>query len=359
MTRESSTWLVSADDLKVFSQAVLERVGLPANDAGIVADHLVVADLRGVHSHGAVRLPWYVSGIETATINPRPNLRRVRQRRCVGLLDGDNGMGQVVAARGMEWALEMAHAEGIGVVGVRRSNHFGTCAYYGHMAAQQDYIGLVFTGSWPLMAPWGGKEPMLGNHPLAVAIPADEEPPVVLDIATSVVAQGRIALVAKKGESIPEGWALDKEGRPTQDPREALEGLLMPLGGYKGYGLSLVIGILSAVLTGSAISWEMLDIPAVCKGLGINAGHFFMAIDVETFVPLPEFKRRVDGVVRTLKTCPRAEGVERIYVPGEIEYLKEQAYRAEGIPVAAAVMQELRELAARLEVEFLWSGRET
>lgn len=358
MTQENQTWLVLADDLKAFSQAIMESAGLSTDNAGIVTDALVAADLSGVHSHGVMRLPWYVSGLQAGAINPRPNLRQVRQRRCTGLLDGDSGMGQVVAVRGMEWALEMARTEGIGVVGVRNSNHFGTCAYYARLAARQDYIGIVLTNGWPIMAPWGGKNPMLGNHPLAVAIPAGEEPPVVLDIATSVVAQGKIALAAKKGERIPEGWALDEEGQPTQDPQKALTGLVMPLGGHKGYGLSLVIGVLSAVLTGAAIGWEMLDIPGAYRGMGTNVGHFLMAIDVETLVPLSEFKHRMDDVVRTLKACPKAEGVDRIYVPGEIEFLKEQAYRVEGIPMAAAVMHELRDLATRLDVGFPWSGGE-
>ena len=354
MTRENSTWHVSAGDLKALSQDILEHAGLPSSDASIVADNLVTADLRGVHSHGVVRLPWYVSALQAGGVNSHPNLRRVHHRHCVGLLDGDNGMGQVVAAQGMKWALEIAHTEGIGVVGVRGSNHFGTCAYYVQMATRQDYIGIVFTNGWPLMAPWGGKEAMLGNHPLAVGIPAGEEPPVILDMATSVVAQGTIDLAYKKGECIPEGWAMDKRGWPTQDPREALDGLIMPLGGHKGYGLSLVIGFLTTVLTGAAMSWEMLDIPSLCRGLGTNVGHLLMAIDVDSFIPLAEFKRRMEKMVRTLKACPRAEGVDRIYMPGEIEYLKQRTYQAEGIPIASVVRQELRELAARFKVEFPW-----
>ena len=195
---------------------------------------------------------------------------------------------------------------------------------------------------------------MLGNHPLAVGIPAGEEPPVILDMATSVAAQGTIALALKKGECIPEGWAMDRRGRPTQDPREALDGLIMPLGGYKGYGLSLVIGVLTAVLTGAATSWEMLDIPSLCRGLGTNVGHLLMAIDVESFIPLAEFKRLIDQMVRTLKACPRAEGVDRIYMPGEIEHLRQQTYQTEGIPMDSVVREELRELAVRFKVEFPW-----
>ena len=354
MSEETSTLRVSADDLKAFCQAILEHVGLPANDAELVADTLVAADLGGVHSHGVMRLSHYVPGLIAGAINLHPRLSRVRESRCTGLLDGDNGMGQIVAVRAMEWAVEMTLAAGIGVVGVRNSNHFGTCGYYARMAIQHDYIGIVLTNGFPTMAPWGGKKLMLGNHPLAIAIPTDEEPPVVLDISTSVVSQGKVILAAKKGETIPDGWAMDREGRPTQDPQEALDGLLMPLGEHKGYGLSLVIAVLSAALTGAAMSWEMVDTPERYMYMGVNIGHFLMAIDVQNFVPLPEFKHRMDEVVRALRESPKAAGVDRIFVPGEMYSARQQTYLTEGIPMDPNVMRELRNLANQLDLNFHW-----
>ena len=356
MAEKNSTCKIDAGELHAFTQDIFERAGLSAEDAGIVADNLVGADLSGVHSHGVMRLPWYTGGLRNGAVNLRPNMQRLRQRRCSGLLDGDNGMGQVVGARAMEWAIEMAKAEGVGTVGVYHSNHFGAAALFARMALEHDLIGIAMTNSGPLMAPWGGKERMLGNHPIAFAIPGGEELPVVLDIATSVAAFGKINLAAMKGESIPVGWAMDKEGRPTTDAKEAEQGLVAPLGGHKGYGLSLVIGVLSAVLTGAAFGWEMLEVSGQKLMQGVNVGHFFMAFDVENYIDLGEFKQHMDEVIRHLRACPRIEGVDRIYIPGEIEFLKERAYGTEGIPVSGAVLSELRELAGELGAKFPWSS---
>ena len=355
MSAENSVWRVSTDELNAFVASIMVRVGMAPGGAAIVADNLVAADLAGMHSHGVMRVPWYVSGLQKGAVNPRPTLRRTSQRRYAGALDGDNGMGQVIAVRGMEWALEMTHNEGIGMVGVQHSNHFGAAAHFARMAAIEGYIGAAMTNGYPNMAAWGGTQRMLGNHPLDVAIPSGEAPPVVLDIASSVAAQGKIALAAKKGESIPLGWALDENGQPNQDSQQAVDGLLMPLGGHKGYGMSLVILVMSAVLTGATMSWEMPSLQTGQRGLGNDVGHFLMAIDVENLCPLAVFKQRMDEAIAALKACPRADGVDSIYVPGELEFLKEKAYRAEGIPMAEAVMQELRELVSRLDVGFPWS----
>lgn len=352
MSGDSMTWRMSAQDLKEWSQDILGQVGLHDDDASRVADHLITADLRGVHSHGVVRMPWYVSGLESGAINPCPKVRRVPGGRSVGVLDGDNGMGQVVAGSAMEWALEMACAEGVGVVAVRGSNHFGTCAYYAEMATQQNLIGIAITNGWPLMAPWGGRKPMLGNHPLAIGIPTKEEPPILFDMATSVAAQGKIALAAAKGERLPMGWALDKAGRATDDAQEALEGLLMPVGGHKGYGLSLMIGLLAGTLSGAAMSWEMRDMASLTSGLGTDVGHLMAAISVNRFILLDEFQRRVDESVRSLRACPKADGVDRVYVPGEIEYETMQLYLKEGIPLHSVVAKDLVGLAARFGVGF-------
>lgn len=355
MIVKDATYRVNEQELRAFTQAVFERAGLTPEDAGISADNLVDADLTGVHSHGVMRIPWYAGGIMKGAINLRPNIQRLRRRRCSGLLDGDNGMGQVVAYRAMEWAIEMAQAEGVGTVAVNHSNHFGAAALFARMALKHDFIGIAMTNSGPLMAPWGGKERMLGNHPIAFAIPAGEELPVVLDIATSVAAFGKIQLAAMKGELIPDDWAMDKEGRPTTDANTALQGLVSPLGGYKGYGLSLVVGVLSAVLSGAAFGWEMLKVPGQQMMQGVNVGHFLMAVDVENYIDRNEFKGHMDDIIRHLKNCPRIEGVERIYLPGEPELLKEQQYRSEGVPVSGAVLDELRKIAGELGVKYPWS----
>ena len=248
---ETDQKFAKADDLRKFAREVLTRVGVPSDHAAMTANSLVEADQRGVHTHGLAYLPVYVQRLMAGGINPAPAIRLVSERPSTALIDGDNGLGQVVGVQAIQLAINKAREHGAGLVGVRNSNHFGAAAHYAMAAAREGMIGLAMSNIGPTMAPWGGITPCYGNNPISYAVPTGEAA-IVLDMATSVVSRGRISAAAARGETIPLGWACDREGRPTQDPNLALEGLLLPVGGYKGYGIALLIDILSGVLTGGA-----------------------------------------------------------------------------------------------------------
>jgi len=282
-------------------------------------------------------------------INATPNVKIIKESNTSALIDADNGMGHIASYKAMEMCIDKAKKYGMGSVGVRNSNHFGINAFYSMMALEEGLIGLTFTNTSPLMAPFGGRERLLGSNPLCIAVPAGEEPDVVLDMATSVVARGKIEVAARKGMKIPEGWAIDAEGRVTVDPKQALEGALLPFGGPKGYGLAMVVDILSGVLTGSKFGPETgslfgdLDRPQ-------EVGHFFMAINIESFMPLETFKKRMDSMIRRIRNSEKAVGFDRIYMPGEIEYEKTLELQKTGIPVNEKVIAELNDLAASLNI---------
>jgi LDH2 family malate/lactate/ureidoglycolate dehydrogenase len=262
----------------------------------------------------------------------------------MALLDGDNGLGQVVAARAMERAIALAERSGVGLVGVRNSTHFSMAACYAMMALNRDMIGLVVNSGRALMAPWGGTKALISDNPTAVAVPAGEERPVVLDMALSVVARGKIKEALRRGESIPPDWATDRSGRPTTEPAEALAGLLSPIGGPKGYGLALINGLLAGVLMDGTFAWQVgsayddLDRPQ-------RVGHLLAAIDVSSFMPVAEFRARVDELIQEIRRCRTAPGVERVYLPGEIEFECQEERSREGIPLSEALWEELCEMA--------------
>ncbi|HEY8477443.1 MAG TPA: Ldh family oxidoreductase [Chloroflexota bacterium] len=337
--------------LREFTVQCFTAAGVPAEDARVVAENLIEANLRGVDTHGITRLLGiYIKRLRAGLVNTRPNIRVVSESPSTVLLDGDNGLGAVVGRRAMELAIARARHAGSAWVGVRNSNHFGACAHFTMMAARADMVGIALTNGPKSMAPWGGVTPYLSTNPISFAVPSDDGP-VVLDMATSVVAKGHIFLAAAKGERIPEGWAMDKRGRPTTDPREAIEGLVMPLAGHKGYGLSMMIDILCGILTGGAFGpyigslYTDMDRPQ-------QVGHLFGAIDISRFVPVEEFKTRLGQMVREIRSCERAEGVERIYVPGEIEAEKAARRLREGVPIPEPIRQEFIAVARELGVPF-------
>src|SRR5450756_2716469 len=238
MADDKAGVVVLADPLREYATQVFMKYGMPRDEAAIVADHLVEADLRGVYSHGVLRIEPYTARLKAGAMNPRPKITILRETPGTALVDGDDGSGQVVGVRAMEIAIRKAKEVGVGYVGVRHSNHFGTCAYYAQMAVAHDMIGFAATpGGTNIMAPWGGITPLLGNNPFGVAIPAGKEFPVVLDMAQSVVARGKIAHAVKTGSPIPPTWALNRHGEPTTDAKEGYAGLVQPVGGYKGYGM--------------------------------------------------------------------------------------------------------------------------
>jgi LDH2 family malate/lactate/ureidoglycolate dehydrogenase len=343
------------EPLVEFASTAFARAGMGADDARLTATSLVMADLRGVTTHGLVRLPVYVRNLRDGTADPGAQPEVLRESGGTALVDGQNAMGQVVSARAMELAIAKARQVGVGAVTVRNSNHFGTCAHWALMAAEQGMIGIASTNGSAAMAPTGGLEMLVGNNPLAIAAPSDEPYPVVLDMALTVVARGRIRLAQMNGEAIPLGWGLDKQGQPTTDPAAALTGSLLPVGGYKGYGLAVMVDLLTAVLSGAALSPELENMgftlnqsdEKLVKGPlepGVGTGHFFLALDVQQLMPLAEFKRRASAYAAMLHAAPRADGVERIYLPGEIEWRTEQDRRANGIAYEASLVREWQKL---------------
>jgi LDH2 family malate/lactate/ureidoglycolate dehydrogenase len=327
---------IRPDRLKTCVTGIFVGHGVPESDAQVVADSLVEADLRGVSSHGVVRVPTYVAGLQNGSINPRPNLEIVSDAGPRALLDGDDGMGQVAANRAMHLAIDRAREHGIGAVGLRRSRHCGAMAYWAMQALEADCIGFATTNAGLNMAPTGGRDKIVGNNPLAIAVPTNRSWPMVLDMATSVVAGGKLDVAAIRGQKIPLDWATDLEGRPTDDPLLARKGLLLPVGGPKGYGLALMLDVFAGVLTGARFG----------GGLGIpGSGQFFLAIQVEGFMPIDEFRSRMDQVIDQIHQSRLAPGSERIFVPGEIEYEMSQRRGKEGIPLEEPIVRNLERLA--------------
>lgn len=333
--------------LEEFSTKVFLALGIPEEDAKVTAHILAQADLRGIDSHGVARLSIYAKRLKLGLINKHPNIKVVHEKAGGAIVDGDNGLGQVVAHNAMKLCLKKAKENGVAAVGVRNSNHFGIGAYYAMMALEEDMIGIMATNTSPLMAPFGGKEPLLGTNPIAMAVPAGNEYPVVLDMATSLVPRGKIEIFARKREKLPSGWAIDTEGRPTQDPAEALKGTLLPMGGPKGYGLSMMVDLFAGVLAGAAVGGNIgslfgnMDRPQ-------NVGHYMMAIDVGSFRPLDEFKATMDDYIRTIKQSAPAQGVKELFLPGEIEFVKTKERVEKGVSLNPVVVQNLLTLAQEL-----------
>jgi LDH2 family malate/lactate/ureidoglycolate dehydrogenase len=336
--------------------AILEAVGVPTEGARQTAEVLATADLRGIHSHGVYRLPFYVEALERGLVEPDPDIRVERETPTSALIHGGNGLGPVVGIRAMEVCLEKARASGMAAVGVHHSNHYGIAGYYAMMALRYDMIGLSMTNAAANVAPTGAARKALGTNPIAVAVPAGEERPFVLDMATSVVAQGKIATRVKQGLEIPLGWGLDRFGQPTTDGRAILEegGSILPLGGlaetagYKGYGLATLVDILCGPLTGALFGVSIPKWLAPGRTGPHNIGHFFAAMRVDLFRPVDEFKAEMDRLIRQLRGLPRARGVDRIYVAGEKELEAEEENRRLGIPLPRPHREALQALAARL-----------
>src|SRR5271155_5227162 len=341
---------VPAERLTAFVVRAFIAAGIPATDAETLAQLMVEADLRGSDTHGVIRLPLYVRRIRAGGINPRPNIRLVSDRPSAALVDGDNGMGHLVMRRAAEVAIEKAKATGIGWVGARMSNHAGPAALYVTMPLKHDMIGLYFAvGSSNHLPPWGGSESLLGTNPMAVAVPAHQEPPIVLDMAPTVAAYGKVRLKAQRGEQMPVGWMIDRAGKPLTDPKRADEGHLLPIGDYKGYGLSLIIGLLAGALNRAAIGREVIDFVKE-TGKASNTGQAIAALSVETFMPAEEFKRAVDGLIRDIRNSRRLPGVERIWLPGEQSHAKLLDRRAHGVPMPKVLRESLDTVARDLNV---------
>jgi len=342
---------VPAERLAALVTRAFTAAGLPADDAQTLASLMVEADLRGSDTHGVIRLPLYVRRIRAGGINAKPNMRVVSDRPSAALIDGDNGMGHLVMRRAAELAIDKAKATGIGWVGARMSNHAGPAALYVTMPLKHDMIGLYFAvGSSNHLPPWGGSESLLGTNPMAIAVPAEHEPPIVLDMSPTVAAYGKVRLKAQRGEQMPAGWMIDRDGKPLTDPKRADEGHLLPIGDYKGSGLSLIIGLLAGALNRAAVGRDVIDFVKEA-GKPTNTGQAIAALSIEAFLPAHEFKRAVDRLIRDIRDSPRLPGVERIWLPGEQTHTKLLDRRVHGVPVPKTLRESLDTVARDLNVE--------
>ena len=353
---------VQETKLKEFCNRVWTKLGVPEKDAQVTTDVLVLADLRGVESHGVARLPRYYTDLKNGWTKPTDQSKVVKETKATALIDGGQSLGQVVGRRGMELAIKKAKETAIGIVSVKNSHHYGIAGYYSLMALEHDLIGVSMTNAAPLVVPTFGRTAVLGTNPISLTAPASNEKPFVLDMATSVVPRGKLEVYDRLKKEMPLGWAVDATGRGTSDPHTVLDALskrlgggILPLGGegeehsgHKGYGLALMVDVLCGVLSGSA------------TGLGVdvdkakpNVGHFFMALDPSAFRPLEDFRRDMDRLSQELKNSSKAQGQNRIYVHGEKSYARTEKYRREGIPLSAAVVESMKKVGIELGIP--WS----
>ena len=349
--------LVQHTRLREFISQVLGALGMPPHILEPTARLMVGTDLRGVDSHGIGMLPRYVEWTRGGFLDPAAEPKTVRDDLATALLDGQKGLGHYASTLAMEMAIAKTRTYGVGIVAVRNSGHYGAAANYSMMALAHDMIGLTTTNSpYIAMVPTFGRTPMLSTNPISVAAPAGSEPPFVLDMATTTVAIGKLRIASRWGKPIPEGWAMDPTGKPTTDPEVALtHRLLSPLGGsrdlggHKGYGLGVMVDILSGVLSG-AVYGNLFFRSDMQKDRLHNVGHCFAAIDPARFRPMEEFKADMDDMLRALKASPKAEGEERIYTAGEPEAECERRRLVEGIPLAPALIKQVNEIAASLGI---------
>lgn len=346
---EASACKLASGPLEDFVAAVFSAAGLEESDARVVARSLVGADLRGTHSHGVIRLPFLVERLVKGGANPRARMSVIQEAPATALVDGHCALGAITATHAMELAVRKARSQGIAMVTARNSDFIGTCAHYAMMALPHDMVGICWTNGFPGMAPWGGRSNTIGNNPLAFAAPSASDAPVVLDMALSVAAGGRVRLAAKKAERIPEGWLVDRDGAATTDPAALVDGgALLPLG-YKGYGLAVFGEILCGVLGGARILGE---IPAWFSATerSVGNGHMHIAIDIGRFIDPAAFKARIGAMAALLKATPLLPGAREILLPGERAARTEERQRREGIPIPQPVAQDLRRLAGSLQV---------
>lgn len=346
MTTGSST--VSAEKLTDFTFRALRKVGVPEEDARITAGILVATDLRGIDSHGVGHLAMYVRGVKEGRTNPNPETKIFSQAPATAIMDGDRGLGFVVGHRAMTEAMRRAEETGAGFVTVRNSSHFGAGGNYSMMALSRNMIGISMTqGGKGMVAP-GSVGRGITINVISVAVPAKDEAPFVLDMATTVVAAGKIEIARREGKALPEGWVVDREGKPITDPAQYYQegAALLPLGGtpqtgmYKGFGLAIAVDVLCGLLSGSLAGTQMAG------------NHFFGALRIDGFMPADEFKKAMDEQIKAYQALPKAAGVNRIYVPGEVEQEIEKQRRENGIPLHPAIVASLKDLAKELDIEY-------
>lgn len=338
--------------VKKQAASIATAAGLPGDDAAILADSLVDADVHGISTHGVSRLNIYIRRIQKGLIDPEAKLVIERVRPSVLMVNASNGIGQVQAYKVLSLLMDRAQNTGTAAAAIHNSQHFGTLSYYCARAAAHDMVLLVFTNAEPSMSPTGGREAYFGTNPIAAAFPSGKGFPVRIDMATSLVARGNIVAAHKRGEAIPEGWALDEEGNPTTDAAKALAGTVLTMAGHKGYALAVLVELLSGVLSGAAFGasvgsmYKHMDRPQ-------NVGHFFCLFDIAAFMDVETFKQRIDRMIDEIKACRKRPGVDEILVPGEPEHRKALFNKANGIPLDAQTLEEFAALCKELQLAYL------
>ena len=356
--------LVPVDVLERFMRDVFIKIGVPEEDARICAEILIASDLRGIESHGIQRMRMYYDRIRQGVQFPQTQLEIVRESPTTAVIDGHHGMGQVIAHRSMQMAIEKARTYGMGAVAVRNSSHFGIAGYYPTMAAKAGMIGMTFTNARPSIAPTFSVRPMLGTNPIAFGCPTDEAFPFLFDAATSITQRGKLEVLARINKPAPHGWVINQAGGILVDPQECLDGFgkecaaLLPLGGigetlggHKGYGLATIVEILSAALQTGSFLYGLIGIDEHGKRMPNRLGHFFMAMNIESFTDLEDFKKTTGSILRELRAATKQPGCDRIYTAGEKEYEKEQRVRREGVQVVPNLMQDICTMISELELK--------
>ena len=334
---------VDAAGLNEFATAIYAAAGMPEADARLLADTLVQADLWGHQSHGVLRLGWCLERLRNKVMDPLTKPEFVVDAGAMAVIDGHDGVGHVLTMLATREAVKRAKQHGIAAVGVRMSNHFGTCMYYTRIGALEGCVMLLTTNGGPAMAPWGGRKKIIGTNPWSVATPAGKHPPFLMDMANTGVARGKIYLAHNKRQPIPEGWAIDKDGAPTTDPQAAIEGIVLPMAGHKGYAIAMMVDVLSGVLTGSGF---LSDVHSPYKTAEkSNCGHFMIAVNIEALQPLAQFNARMEQYIAELKSVPLAKGHDEVFYPGEIEANNDIANRRDGLLLPADTLENLASIA--------------
>lgn len=341
--KDSMSRIISADHLRTFGEAVLLAHGVPKQDAHLLSDSLVAAELWGHSSHGMLRLPWYVERLRSGVMKAVTQSATIIDNGALAVIDGHDGIGQVLTAQATRMGIERARQHGVSAIGVRNSNHFGTAAYFTRMSAEAGCVAFLTTNASPAMAAWGGREKLIGTNPWSIAAPAGQRGVAVMDIANTAVARGKIYLAAERNEPIPATWAADEQGRPTTNASEAVHGLILPMAGHKGYVISFMMDVLAGVLTGSQFGSGVVGPYDPTKPSG--CGHMLITIDINAVMPRAEFENRMEALIQEVKDSPTAEGIENIFFPGELEDIHTQNHLRTGIHVADKTWDSLSKLA--------------
>ena len=347
MNSKQSFEVYSPEDLRVFCEKCFIKVGVPEDYAKLVADHLITASLRGVDSHGIIRIPYYLEGIEKGYVKPKAEIKVLKETPNSVLIDGGMLLGIVVAKKAMEIAIQKAKASGVALVGVRNLGHVGMLAYYTKKIAEEKLIGFACANATARVAPWGGAERVFGTNPLSIGIPVDNGSPIVIDMATSATASFKVRVALRQGKKLPPNMILDKHGRPTTEPKDFIDGgVLLPFGGHKGYAFMLLVEILASAFVGGPISKEAIDHAST------QGGFLVAAVKPTLFRGYEEYTRDLERIIREVKSCKTMEGVSEVLLPGELEERVYEERKRNGIPIDPETLRSLKEVAEKLGIQF-------